>query len=82
MFTSLQKIRILLDRKKRPGPRKNLTMVLATKNVQKKVVGKTCGETFGPVRFHGAGAGGGGRVRGRCTGGQDFARTAGSGENL
>ena len=43
-------------------------------------MGKTCGETFGLVRFHGAGAGCGVRVRVRVrfTCGQDFARTAGS----
>ena len=43
-------------------------------------MGKICGETFGPVRFHGAGAGCGVRVRERVrfTCGQDFARTAGS----
>ena len=42
-------------------------------------MGKTCGETFGLVRFHGAGAGCGVRVRVRFTCGQDFARTGGSG---
>ena len=52
-------------------------------NVEVGVVGKTCGETFGLVRFHGAGAGCGVRVRVRVrfTCGQDFARTAGSAIN-
>ena len=42
------------------------------------VVGKTCGETFELVRFHGAVCGVRERVRVRFTCGQDFARTAGS----
>ena len=46
------------------------------------VVGKTCGETFELVRFHGAGAGCGVRERVRFTCGQDFARTAGSGKRF
>ena len=75
MFTSLQKIRILLDRKKRPGPRKNLTMVLATKNVKKK----SCGENLWGDIWTGAVSRCGCGVRVRFTCGQDFARTAGSG---
>ena len=48
------------------------------------VVGKTCGEKFELVRFHGAGAGCSVRVRVwvRFTCGQDFARTAGSVKNM
>ena len=50
-------------------------------NHESVFVGKTCGETFGLVRFVGAGAGCGVRVRVRFTCGQTFARTPGSDKN-
>ena len=58
LFTCLQKIRILLGRKKKAGTEKDFARQWSPKkqvaNFEVGVVGKTCGETFGLVRFHGA----------------------------
>jgi len=49
--------------KKKAATEKDFAMQWSTKkqatNFDVVVVGKICGETFGPVRFHGAGAGAG-----------------------
>ena len=82
VFTCLQKLGIFSAEKKSIFTEKDFERQWITKKPATTfgvvVVGKTCGETFELVRFHGAVCGVRERVRVRFTCGQDFARTAGS----